>query len=111
MDPDGRASRASSPSADQAEVAYRSFLFSDLRGYTAFVERHGNQAAAELLDAYRELVRAEVAHQRGSEIRTEGDSFYVVFSSAQRAVACGLDIVTAADRHNQARPDLPSRSA
>lgn len=107
VDRSGRELRESLPSADQAEVAYRGFLFSDLRRYTAFVERHGNQAAAELLDAYRGLVRAEVARQRGSEIRTEGDSFYVAFPSAQRAVACGLDIVAAADRHNQAHPGLP----
>jgi len=76
----------------------RGFLFADLRGYSAFVERHGDQAAADLLRAYRTLVRAAVAEFRGAEIRTEGDSFYVVFDSPSAAVRCGLAILDAAAR-------------
>ena len=54
------------------------FLFADLRDYTRYVESHGDSAAATLLDAYRTLVRAAVAEYGGAEIKTEGDSFYVV---------------------------------
>src|SRR5918999_2497736 len=72
------------------------FLFADLRGYSAFVEGHGDVAGAALLRAYRDLVRAEVARFNGAEIRTEGDSFYVVFPSASGAVRCGLAILEAA---------------
>jgi len=42
------------------------------------------------------LVRGAVANFRGAEIKTEGDSFYVVFDSASAAVRCGLAIVAAA---------------
>jgi branched-chain amino acid transport system substrate-binding protein len=85
-------------SEDDARVdsVTRGFLFSDLRGYTGFVERHGAAAAVGLLTAYRELVRAEVDRFDGAEIRTEGDSFYVVFDSVAAAVRCGLGIATAA---------------
>jgi class 3 adenylate cyclase len=72
------------------------FLFSDLRNYTKFVEAHGDAAAAALLDRYRRLVRREVAEFGGAEIKTEGDSFYVVFPAASGAVQCGLAIVRAA---------------
>ena len=72
------------------------FLFADLRDYTRYVESHGDQAAATLLEAYRSLVRAAVAEQGGAEIKTEGDSFYVVFPSASSAVQCGLAILTSA---------------
>jgi class 3 adenylate cyclase len=72
------------------------FLFADLRDYTRYVESHGDRAAASLLDAYRELVRAAVAESGGAEIKTEGDSFYVVFPSASSAVQCGLAILEAA---------------
>jgi class 3 adenylate cyclase len=72
------------------------FLFADLRDYTKYVEAHGDRAAAALLDAYRELVRAAVAEFGGAEIKTEGDSFYVVFPSASSAVQCGLAILDAA---------------
>jgi class 3 adenylate cyclase len=108
---DGNATQSDAdamPAADQAD-AYRGFLFADLRGYTAFVERHGDAAAADLLDAYRGLVREVVAQHAGAEIRTEGDSFYVVFGSARRAVACGLAIVTAAARAAEDHPERPIR--
>jgi class 3 adenylate cyclase len=89
--------------------AYRGFLFADLRGYTAFGEAHGDRAAADLLDAYRILVRDEVARHAGAEIRTEGDSFYVVFASARDAVSCGLSIVEAAARYSTQHPEAPLR--
>ena len=73
------------------------FLFSDLRNYTGFVEAHGDAAAAAYLDRYRRLIRREVAEFGGAEIKTEGDSFYVVFPSASGAVQCGLAIVRATE--------------
>jgi len=72
------------------------FLFADLRDYTGYVESHGDQAAATLLEAYRSLVRSAVGEFGGAEIKTEGDSFYVVFPSASSAVQCGLAILAAA---------------
>jgi class 3 adenylate cyclase len=78
------------------------FLFADLRDYTRYVELHGDRAAAALLDAYRELVRAAVAEFGGAEIKTEGDSFYVVFPSASSAVQCGLAILDAAAKSTAA---------
>jgi branched-chain amino acid transport system substrate-binding protein len=71
----------------------RGFLFADLRGYTDFVERHGAAAAAELLTRYRALAREAIGRFGGAEIKTEGDSFYVVFDSVSNAVRCGLAIV------------------
>ena len=63
-------------SEDEARIdsVTRGFLFSDLRGYTSFVERHGAASAVELLTTYRGLVRAEVDRFDGAEIQTEGDS-------------------------------------
>jgi class 3 adenylate cyclase len=81
------------------------FLFADLRDYTRYVELHGDQAAAALLGAYRSMVRGAVATFGGAEIKTEGDSFYVVFPSASSAVQCGLAILDAAAE--SARGDGP----
>ena len=83
------------------------FLFADLREYSRFVEKHGDHAAAELLTSYRALVRQAVAEHAGAEIRTEGDSFYVVFGSASSAVRCGLAILEAARLANQAADGKP----
>ena len=74
----------------------RGFLFADLRGYTAFTELHGDDAARELIARYRALVRREIAAHDGAEIRTEGDSVYVVFDSVADAVEGGLAIRDAA---------------
>lgn len=87
----------------------RGFLFADLRGYTAYVERHGDAAASALLDVYRRMMRDTIARHGGAEIKTEGDSFYVVFPSASGAVMCGLSVVAAAAAHSQADPEHPIR--
>jgi class 3 adenylate cyclase len=90
---------------DQASTITRGFLFADLRGYTEFVEQRGAAAAAELLTRYRSLARAEIGRFGGAEIKTEGDSFYVVFDSVSSAVRCGLAITAAA----RAAADEPIR--
>jgi class 3 adenylate cyclase len=79
-------------------TAYRGFLFADLRGYTAVADRRGDRAAVELLARYRELVRGAISADDGHEVRTEGDSFYVVFPSASAAVRAGIAIAEAAER-------------
>ena len=85
----------------------RGFLFADLRGYTQFVETHGATAAADVLVRYRALVRDLVSRHSGAEIRTEGDSFYVVFAAVSDAVQCGLEIVERARAASIERPDAP----
>ena len=70
----------------------RGFLFSDLRGYSAYTELHGDRAARALLVRYRRVVRDAIPTFGGAEIRTEGDSFYVVFDSVSQAVEAGLAI-------------------
>jgi class 3 adenylate cyclase len=90
-------------------VRTRGFLFADLRGYTQFVERAGAAAGVALLERYRALVREVVAHHRGAEIRTEGDSFYVVLPTASAAVECGLSIVESARRAAEASWTDPLR--
>jgi class 3 adenylate cyclase len=69
------------------------FLFADLRGYTHLVDTRGAVEASRLLGRYRAIVREVVTHHGGAEIKTEGDSFYVVLPSASAALRCGLDIL------------------
>ncbi len=87
----------------------RAFLFADLRGYSAFTEAHGDRAAAVLMDRYRDLVRAEIVAHRGAEIRTEGDSFYVVFDSVSDAVLAAIAIRDRAGAINAAGDGPPIR--
>jgi len=82
----------------------RIFLFTDLREYTRFVETHGDVAATRLLRDYRTIVRREVARTRGAEIKTEGDSFYIVFEAAVPALDCAIAILDQVNAHNLRQP-------
>jgi class 3 adenylate cyclase len=87
----------------------RGFLFADLRGYSAYTERRGDDAARELLRRYRALVREVIARRDGAEIRTEGDSFYVVFGSVTAAVLAGVEIQAESATASGATPSDPIR--
>jgi class 3 adenylate cyclase len=87
----------------------RSFLFADLRDYTGFVERRGDQAAAALVAAYRKLIRERVRESAGAEVKVEGDAIFVAFPSARQAIACGAAILKDASAHTSAHADLPLR--
>ena len=87
----------------------RGFLFADLRGYTSFVETHGAASAVDLLTRFRFIVREQIERFNGAEIRTEGDSFYVVFGSVSDAVRGGLAIAEAARQGSSERSDEPIR--
>src|SRR6478735_33109 len=87
----------------------RGFLFADLRGYTQFGESHGAVRASQLIERYRALVRTAVTRFRGAEIKTEGDSFYVVFDAVSSAVGCGLAIAEAAATSSADHKDDPIR--
>jgi len=89
--------------------AVRTFLFADLRDYTAFVESRGDAQATRLLRAYRRIVRGEVLVRKGAEIKTEGDSFYVVFELPGDAVRCAISIQRKARKHTRDQPGLPLR--
>ena len=65
-------------------------LFSDIEGSTVLLQQLGPQWA-EALTAHRAILRDCFAAQGGHEMGTEGDSFFVVFSSAHAALAAALE--------------------
>lgn len=95
--------RVTSPRTSRSQVT-RIFLFTDLREYTRFVEAHGDVAASQLLRDYRTIVRREVTRTHGAEIKTEGDSFYIVFEAAVPALECAIAILDRIDAHNTRSP-------
>ncbi|MEJ7757724.1 MAG: adenylate/guanylate cyclase domain-containing protein [Nocardioidaceae bacterium] len=74
-----------------------SLLFSDIEGSTALLSRLG-AAYAEALDGQRQVLRKAWADHGGTELGTEGDSFFVVFPTAEAAVCCGYAGPTGACR-------------
>jgi len=83
------------------------FLFADIRGYTAFVEERGDAQARELIATFRRLVRAQLAVTGGGEIKTEGDSFYLVFQTAGQALKCAIAIMNEASDPRRSDGVLP----
>ena len=65
-------------------------LFSDIEGSTLMLNRLGARWS-EALSAQRAILRAVFDEHGGHEMGTEGDSFFVVFSSAQQSLLASME--------------------
>jgi len=72
---------------DNLPTGTLTLLFSDIEGSTKLLRRLGDRYG-EALSIQRALLRACFAEYGGHEMGTEGDSFFVVFQSADGAVSC-----------------------
>jgi len=67
-------------------------LFSDIEGFTQFVEAYGDQVAYERLKYHNQIVRNTILRHDGSEVKQLGDGFMINFSSARDALMCASEI-------------------
>lgn len=74
------------------EPQIRAFLIADIRGYTAFTEGRGDEAAAELTAAFARLTREGVSAHAGEVIELRGDEALAVFASARQAMRAAVDL-------------------
>jgi len=75
-----------------------SMLFSDIEGSTVLLGRLGAHYL-EALDDHRRILREAWAAHGGTEMGTEGDSFFVVFSTAPAAVAAAVQAQRGLEAH------------
>jgi predicted ATPase/class 3 adenylate cyclase len=68
-------------------------LFSDIEGSTSLLSQLGERYA-EVLSTQRSILRAAFEQWRGREMGTEGDSFFVVFTSVGDAVHAAVQAQT-----------------
>jgi predicted ATPase/class 3 adenylate cyclase len=73
-------------------VGNLTFLFTDIEGSTALLQRVGESAYAEVLAAHHSMIRAALAEHRGDEVDTQGDGFFAVFSSPRDCVVAALEM-------------------
>jgi len=85
-------------------------LFSDIQGFAAMARRLGSAGADAVLRAHGTIIRAQVAAQRGLEVKSHGDGFMVVFASARRAVLCAIAIQRALAGYSAQHPEEPERA-
>ena len=67
------------------------FLFTDIEGSTAMLQRLGDAYAQVLADHHR-LIRDALAVHDGKEIDTQGDAFFAVFSSTSACVSAAVEM-------------------
>jgi len=70
-------------------------LFTDIVRSTSRASELGDKAWRELLQAHDATVRREIARFRGTEIKSLGDGFLVIFDGPARAIHCAQAITEA----------------
>jgi predicted ATPase/class 3 adenylate cyclase len=63
------------------------FLFTDIEGSTVLLRRLGEDVYAQVLADHHSLIRSGLAAHEGTEVGTQGDAFFAVFSSPKACVA------------------------
>ena len=61
-------------------------LFTDMEGSTRLLQQLGERYT-DLLEEYRQLLRAAFQRWNGHEVDTQGDAFFVAFARARDAVS------------------------
>lgn len=73
----------------------RTMLFTDIVDSTGRAQRRGDVAWKRTADMHDDVVRSVLATFGGREIDTAGDSFLILFDSAEGAIRCGLALIGA----------------
>ena len=76
------------PGPPDAEL--RTFLIADVRGYTSFTQRSGDEAAAKLAAKFAAVAREVVEAHQGSVLELRGDEALCVFVSPRQAIRAAV---------------------
>jgi WD40 repeat protein/class 3 adenylate cyclase len=88
-------------------VVVRTFLISDIRGYSTFTRERGDEAAARLAMRFADLARDAVEARGGTVIGLRGDEALAVFDSTPQAIRAGLELQDACREATGEHPELP----
>jgi peptide/nickel transport system substrate-binding protein len=75
---------------DSVDAELRTFLIADVRGYTSFTQRHGDEVAAKLAGKFARVTREVVEDHIGQVLELRGDEALCVFVSPRQAVRCAV---------------------
>lgn len=90
------------PMIPQRQLA--SIMFTDIVGYSALMEESERNAYFRLV-VHNQMIRANITKYHGREIKTIGDAFLVLFSSAVDTVDCALSIQAELMEYNHNKLD------
>jgi class 3 adenylate cyclase len=77
---------------DASERTLATVLFTDIVGSTRQAETLGDERWRDVVAAHDDIVRREIDHFRGREIKSLGDGFLATFDGPGRAVRCAVAI-------------------
>ena len=77
-----------------------STLFTDLQGSTELLNRLGDEGNQELLEVHNNIVRDQISYHGGTEVKTMGDGFMIVFPNPGDAARCAIDVQHSLQQHN-----------
>jgi class 3 adenylate cyclase/tetratricopeptide (TPR) repeat protein len=90
-----------------SDVAVRTFLFVDIRGYTQFIVERGDAAGVRLIERFASLARGVLTAHQGEIISLVGDEAIAVFGSAREALHTALQLQAGFAEASAADPSLP----
>ncbi|HEX9763141.1 MAG TPA: AAA family ATPase, partial [Acidimicrobiia bacterium] len=82
-------------------------LFTDLEGSTDLRLRAGDTVANEVIRAHDDLVRSRLETAGGADLKSLGDGFMALFTSANQAIDAAVSIQKTIEEHNQSNPNMP----
>ena len=95
------------PPPNEPEI--RAFLIADVRGYTAFTQTRGDEAAARLAARFAAIVREVVERSSGTLLELRGDEALVVFTSPRASLRAAVALQTRLVEATEEDPMLPLR--
>ncbi len=83
------------------------FLIADVRGYTSFTQKHGDEAGAALATRFASIAQTTLEAGGGTGLELRGDEVLAVFGSARQAIRTAIDLQSAFVRATISDPSLP----
>ena len=84
-----------------------SFLIADIRGYTAFTQSRGDEAAAELAGKFALVAREGIEAHGGRLLELRGDEALAVFGSARASLRAAVALEEVFADETRLEPGLP----
>lgn len=85
----------------------KTVLVADVRGYTRFTERQGDEAAGRLAVRFSELTSAVIDAAGGLVVEFRGDEALAVFDSARGAIGAAIELQRRLADATESDPSLP----
>jgi adenylate cyclase len=82
--------------ADSSSPKLLAVVFTDLEGFTAFTDTHGDAAAVKLIEEHRQLAGPVVRQWSGKILKTLGDGLLCTFPDAETGVRAALELLETA---------------